>query len=555
MAAHKLKSRKNKSEDFIIREDIKKIAKLALDNITDEILVLSKDLRIIWANKRILKVMGLRYKDVIGNFCYKITHQRGKPCRAPLDVCPVRKLLKTKRPVSLLHTHFDKHGNELYVEVSVYPIKDKRGRVTELVHISKDVTDRVKAEKALAAAKSYSDNVIKSMPSTLIVVDPQAKIRTVNPATAQLLGYKTRELLGRPASLILADKTGLPFREKVLKKLRKQGFVKNYEMNYKTKNGKKIPVNFSGSILSDERGGYLGIVGIARDLRATRRLVEKEKELAVATAVAQSEKKRVKELDNAYKKLEQMQDVLIQAEKMNALGRLASGVAHEVKNPLATIKQCIDFLQNMSSASKQEISEVLRIADGNIMRADNIIRTLVDFSRASQLKKTSEDINSILGSALILIGHKIKLENIKVFEELEENLPKISVDKYKIEQVFVNLLLNSIQAMPKGGELFIRSCCLTLDKPKSVVGLGGRGSIHFRAGEKVIVVEIEDTGLGISKDNLSKIFDPFFTTKEIGQGVGLGLSVTQNIIQMHKGIIEIKSKIGKGTKVIVIFKI
>lgn len=246
--------------------------------------------------------------------------------------------------------------------------------------------------------------------------------------------------------------------------------------------------------------------------------------------------------------------MLIQAEKMNAVGRLASGIAHEVKNPLGIIRQGADYLEGkLSSSPEKNVSEILGIIKDNIKRADDIVNTLVDFSRASKLERKPEDINSILESSLILIQHRAMLEDIRIIRELGRDLPNVSVDKSKMEQVFINIFLNAIQAMPRGGNLFLRTYQARLSEPKS--SAARRGEDYFSAGEKVLIVEVEDTGIGIPEENLKKVFDPFFTTKEPGQGTGLGLSVTENILNMHKGLMEIESKEGKGTKVIITLKI
>jgi len=261
----------------------------------------------------------------------------------------------------------------------------------------------------------------------------------------------------------------------------------------------------------------------------------------------------MKDLQEAYKKLRDTQDVLIQAEKLNAVGRLASGVAHEVKNPLGIIRQGIDFLENELSPVQKETLDVFQMIKNNIERADNIVRALVDFSRASRLERKPEDINSILKISLNLVQHRIKLENIKIVKEIGGDLPKISVDKGRIEQVFINILLNALQAMPNGGKLFARTYLTRLKELKN--GVGRRNEDSFRKGEAALIVEIEDTGVGISQENLKKAFDPFFTMKGPRGGSGLGLSVTKNIIEMHKGLIEIKSEEGKGAKVIITLKI
>lgn len=266
------------------------------------------------------------------------------------------------------------------------------------------------------------------------------------------------------------------------------------------------------------------------------------------------EKERLEEeIRKAYEELKQTQDQLIQAEKLNVIGRLASGVAHEVRNPLSIILQGINYLENRIPAKEEGISETLTTLKDNVKRADKIINVLLDFSKATSLDLRPEDVNSILEISLSLVKTRSKFENIESIMETKKDIPKVLADKNKLEQVFINILLNAVQSMPKGGKIIIRSYDKQLEEAKD--GIGRRKEDHFQIGEKAVIVEIEDTGVGISEENLKKIFDPFFTTKGPTGGAGLGLSVTRNIITMHNGLIGIESQTGKGTKVIITLKI
>lgn len=284
---------------------------------------------------------------------------------------------------------------------------------------------------------------------------------------------------------------------------------------------------------------------------------KKEKELAVASATAEIEKKRAEELEAAYEKLRETQGILIQAEKMHAVGQLASGVAHEVRNPLAIIMLGVNYLEKKmvhpGKKRKTAVGDTLKIIKNSIKRADKIIGLLFDFSRVTELDLKPENTNSIIKTSLTLVKNRLKFENIKVINETKKDLPKVLVDKNKIEQVFVNALLNAVQAMPNGGKIIIRSYDKHLTEMRN--GVGSRKSDYFRLGEEVVVVEIEDTGVGISEENLKRIFDPFFTTKGPQKGVGLGLSVSRKIIDLHRGLIYAESQIGKGTKMVIMLKI
>ncbi|MCK9574275.1 MAG: ATP-binding protein, partial [Candidatus Omnitrophica bacterium] len=265
-----------------------------------------------------------------------------------------------------------------------------------------------------------------------------------------------------------------------------------------------------------------------------------------------SERKKVEEhLRNTYEELKKIQDQLIQAEKINAMGLLAGGVAHEVKNPLAVIIQGADYLLKTVPPGETEILKTLHIIKRNVKRADNIVRGLLDFSKTTNLNLSLIDINSILEKSWGLLKPQVITGNIKVIKEMKNNLPKIMADKAKMEQVAINILLNAIQALPKGGEIFIRSYDTKIESAQEIIQ--GENNF-FEVGEKIVVVEIEDTGVGISEENMKNVFDPFFTTKGPREGAGLGLSVSKSILAMHKGAIGVESSLGKGTKITIVLK-
>ena len=261
--------------------------------------------------------------------------------------------------------------------------------------------------------------------------------------------------------------------------------------------------------------------------------------------------KRAVELKMAYDELKEVQDKLIQSEKLKAIGQLASGVAHEMRNPLGIILQGVAYLEQIISPEAKEPRETLSMVKESAQRADRIVISLLDFSRAEKLELHPEYVDSILESSLNLV--KTELKNIEVAREIQKGLPKVLVDKNKLTQVFINLFMNAVHAMSGAGKITIRGFVKQLEETRN--GIGKRSDDSFEAGEEAVVVEIEDTGTGISEENLRRIFDPFFTTKGQGKGTGLGLSVTRNIIIMHKGLIEVKSQVGKGTRMIITLRI
>jgi signal transduction histidine kinase len=219
---------------------------------------------------------------------------------------------------------------------------------------------------------------------------------------------------------------------------------------------------------------------------------------------------------------------LIQAEKLAAVGEMAAGIAHELNNPLTTVTGFTELVLDEiaeDAQSRPDLELILKEAK----RARNVVRRLLDFSRRSESERTRVDINELMNDVLSLTGHLMHTSGVQLDVELGKNLPWVSVDRNQMKQVFLNLFHNALQAMPTGGELFIKT--------------GARQ----RGGRKWVTASIKDTGAGISSENLERVFEPFFTTRSGDGGTGLGLSVSYGIVSDHGGEIEVSSEVGKGT--------
>lgn len=256
--------------------------------------------------------------------------------------------------------------------------------------------------------------------------------------------------------------------------------------------------------------------------------------LASALGLEEKRRKAEEQLRRAYVELREMQNELIQSEKLAVIGQLASGISHEIRNPLGIIAQGVDFLERGLASEKRDDLEAVALIKDSVGRANKIVSSLLDFSRksAATLDLKPEDINPILGSALDLIMTHHKFENINIIRQLDKSLPKVMVDKSRIVQVFMNIFLNAVESMPQGGDITVRTNAVK---------------------KAAVAVEIEDTGMGIPPDKIDKIFLPFFTTKAPTGGTGLGLPISRRIIDMHKALIDIKSEVGKGTTVTITF--
>lgn len=251
-----------------------------------------------------------------------------------------------------------------------------------------------------------------------------------------------------------------------------------------------------------------------------------------------------------HEELRATQMQLIQAEKMESVGRLAAGVAHEVKNPLARILMGIEYLSTGIDPDDPNIPSVLEKMQSSVHRADSIIRGLLDFASERQLSLRPGDLNALVEHSLLLVEHELASRRVQVKRQFTSGAALVSFDEGKLEQVIINIILNAVQAMEQSE----RPPVLTLSTRHAIFrGVerdeGARSAGHLREGDAVVELEITDSGSGIPSEKLGQIFDPFFTTKPTGVGTGLGLTVVRKIIDLHQGHISIVNRDEGGARV------
>ncbi len=234
----------------------------------------------------------------------------------------------------------------------------------------------------------------------------------------------------------------------------------------------------------------------------------------------------VRAFNRMAQELETTQEQIIHSRKIASLGTLVSGIAHELNNPINNIILTIDTLVEGTHVDEERRRVLLDDILKQALRSSEIVKNLLDFSRSETSVFKELDLAQVLRETVSLVGNQVALSKVKVRDEIADNLPRIFGNRQGLQQVFLNLIVNAIQAMPQGGDLTIRA---------------------RNAGEREIEIQVQDTGQGIPEENISAIFDPFFTTKEVGKGTGLGLSVSYGVIKKHGGQIQVASKVGKGT--------
>ena len=235
----------------------------------------------------------------------------------------------------------------------------------------------------------------------------------------------------------------------------------------------------------------------------------------------------IEDFNRMAKALEEKQEELLQSKKLASIGTFSSGIAHELNNPLNNISLSTDtLLEEYDDLDREEQMEILQDIMVQTERASKIVRNLLDFSRVQPPEMQRLHLEQVLDKTIDLIDNELRIHNISLSKEIEASLPQIMGDGNKLQQVFLNLLINAEQAMGENGAITLRA---------------------RRTGNDMIRVDVTDTGPGIPPEVIDQIFDPFFTTKEAGKGTGLGLAIVYGIVKRHGGYIEVVSKQGQGT--------
>jgi C4-dicarboxylate-specific signal transduction histidine kinase len=230
---------------------------------------------------------------------------------------------------------------------------------------------------------------------------------------------------------------------------------------------------------------------------------------------------------------------LIQAGKMTTLGVMAAGMAHEINQPLNVIQICADYFLKMLKRGQpipdQDLESLARDISANVQRATNVIRHVRDFARQSEVVRGQININAPIKDVFKVLGHQLKTHEIKVELNLDPAIAPILAEHNRLEQVFINLVSNAIDAMDERS-----SQADTTDAPKIL-------RIETYSADNFVVAKVADTGMGMNQETQGKIFEPFFTTKKVGKGTGLGTSISYGIIKDYEGTIQVTSQLGQGT--------
>jgi PAS domain S-box-containing protein len=410
--------------------------------------------------------------------------------------------------------------------------------------------ERARTEAALRSHRERLQLMVDGAKDyAVLMLDAEGLVQSWNPGAERIEGYGEEEIVGQHFSRFYVREDAIAARpRRHLTLAAAQGAVEDEGWRMR-KDGSRFWANTILTALRTEDGRLRGFALLMRDMTDRMRIEEKLKEAnAELSRREEALRTALSDATKTQEALESAQLQVVQTEKMESVGRLAAGVAHEVKNPLAIIQSGIDYLGGGTDGDPVR-REVLSEMEYAVTRADRIIGGLLDFSMPGTLEPTHEDLNAVIERALLLVKHELDRGRISVARAMTPDLPPVWIDERKMEQVFLNVFLNAIQAMPHGGTMSVK----TWVRPSAETGLpiGSRSSKVVRQMGRVVVAEVDDTGPGIPENLLRKVFEPFFTTKPTKKGTGLGLTVAKAIVEMHGGMISLSNRARGGVQVLV----
>jgi PAS domain S-box-containing protein len=456
-----------------------------------------------------------------------------------------RRVLAGETPPPLEHRIIRKDGQVRWVRHTVVPCRDRTRQVESFDGLVADITPRKKAEQDLINSEAFYHSLVENLPQNILRKDLSERFTFANKRFCAMLGKPLEEIIGKTDFDFFPPELAEKYQRDDRYVIRTGQIFETVEAN-QAPSGEMIYVNVIKTPIYDAKGQIIGIQGIFWDITERKRFEERlqkaNQELAASEAA----------LRKSHEELKAAQLQLIQAEKMESVGTLAAGVAHEVKNPLAILMMGVNYLTKKLGDAEENIQQVIREMREAVDRADSITRGLLDFSASRQLAIKSEDLNALIEDTLRLVRHEFRKKQIVVQRQFGEGLPAVGVDKRQIQQVLVNVIVNAVHAMPEAGTLTVRTYTRQLTETRH--SEGSRKASHFWIGDVVVVTEVEDTGTGIPEENLAKIYDPFFTTKPTGVGTGLGLPVSKKIIELHGGNLDIRNVPGGGVRVTILLK-
>ncbi len=420
----------------------------------------------------------------------------------------------------------DTTGDLRHFLTTKVPVRDREGKVFGIVGINRDVTEQELSRQALRQTERRMQEIVDNSPLPMYVKSLDGHYLMANRRFEELFGIKAGDIVGKTDMEVHGDAEVVRRLQKNDRLVVERGQPLQSDEILKFPEGDRtfVSVKFP---MRDLDGQIHAVGGMSTDITDRKKA---ERELQTLN----------QELMQTHENLTRAHEQLIQAEKMESVGRLAAGVAHEVKNPLAMIGMGLELLARHLPPEDLKATETIARMKRGIDRAKKIVRGLVDYSSDRRLEFHPWDPNKLVADALDLVEYQLREGGIRIDFQPAGGLPEVDVDQTKIEQVLVNLFINAMHSMDGDGALTIRTELVSMDNVSP--DEGNRLRDRLRQGDRMVLITVADTGKGIPEEVLGKLFDPFFTTKATGIGTGLGLTVSRKIAELHGGDLVIANR-------------
>jgi two-component system, NtrC family, sensor kinase len=455
------------------------------ESANDIILVMDTGGKILDVNARLTDIGGYQKDELIGKQLNELT---GIIVGENMDVVAANylKLLAGAESASYKVEMIKKNREPIYLEVNAVPIR-KEGKVIGIQALLRDITERNKSELVIKEQKALTDRILESIPASVVVVGQDKLIVMVNKAFEQTFAFNGNKAENQEIGEIIRASTLIDTISQVL-----AGGKSQHEIEFKYKNS-----------------------GLERVFMADIIRTRQNEAMAIISDITEGR---------------EMQERLYLTDRLASLGEMAAGIAHELNNPLTGVVALSQLL--LEAGVPPEIKDDLEAISSEGQRAASVVKNLLSFARSHTLSAQPVEINAVISQVLNLRAYEHRVNNIEVVTHFAPNLPEIVADRFQMQQVFLNIVLNAEQAM---------------------IDSKGRGSLTVTTelSGDIIRIAFADNGPGIPADIINRIFDPFFTTKEVGKGTGLGLSICYGIVTKQGGRIFAQSQPGQGATFII----
>jgi two-component system cell cycle sensor histidine kinase/response regulator CckA len=481
---------------------VKRHFEIILDRMSEGILEITPEGRIVYANPIALSLIEIREEKLLGSYFIDLfTEEDDRKLLVGLlnSIDNEPKFITYDSPVNL-------NGHQ--ITLSVLPIDENRSTA---IIILTDVTERKKWEISLRESKDLLNTVINSTKEAMISIGQDGLITIFNQSAEAMFAYKQEEIIGRPFDCLMPE-------------------------GYKARHNKYVKTCFDGDLSHKAPGSTLEVPGLRSDGSVFPMEISFSPGMyggnRFVIAVARDITERRAAEEEKWRLAAQLQ----YAQKMETVGTLAGGIAHDFNNLLMAMEGNVSYM-NYHIDKKQPYYEELKNIEKQIWRGVRLTSQLLGYARKGKYIITPVDLNKLVAESAETFSRTRK--EINVYQELSEDLFAIEADQEQLMQAFMNMYLNAADAMPGGGDLFLKTANVTHEYVKDQ-------PYEPKPGNYVLLT-ITDTGVGMEKETMKRVFDPFFTTKEVGRGTGLGLSSVYGIVKGHGGYVFVESEKGVGS--------